>query len=236
MKSIGTVINNNLTGFQFLVEGPANTTVPVGTEVFCAANEGAMPLPGTFVEESGGFFSSVVQIDGRRYKIFNAPKSQGEFEGSWGKEGKDVAGARSVVDGRTNTKAMAEAGSAIAQKALASVINGKSDWYIPARDEMEPNYRHLKPGTDENLCGFRDGDNPSSLPPGLPYTETSPAQTTLEAYKADGPEAFEERYYHTSTQYSAYCAFVQDFSGGDQTSFTKVFDRPVRLVRRELID
>ncbi len=41
-----------------------------------------------------------------------------ELIGTWGKYGEDVAGAKSLSDGATNTRAMAEAGSDIAVKAL----------------------------------------------------------------------------------------------------------------------
>lgn len=41
-----------------------------------------------------------------------------ELVGTWGKYGEDFAGARSLSDGAANTRAMAEAGSDIAVKAL----------------------------------------------------------------------------------------------------------------------
>ncbi|WP_242209140.1 MULTISPECIES: hypothetical protein [unclassified Pseudomonas] len=41
-----------------------------------------------------------------------------ELIGTWGKYGDDVAGAKSLSDGAANTRAMAEAGSDIAVKAL----------------------------------------------------------------------------------------------------------------------
>ena len=41
-----------------------------------------------------------------------------ELIGTWGKYGEDIAGAKSLSDGAANTRAMAEAGSDIAVKAL----------------------------------------------------------------------------------------------------------------------
>ena len=41
-----------------------------------------------------------------------------ELVGMWGKYGEDIAGAKSLSDGAANTRAMAEAGSDIAVKAL----------------------------------------------------------------------------------------------------------------------
>jgi hypothetical protein len=86
---------------------------------------------------------------------------------------------------------MAEAGSPLAQWARGLDINGNTDWCIPARDVLELGYRHLKPTTYENSCSFRDGDNPSSIPAGYPYTEQLPAQTAAEAFREGGAEAFE---------------------------------------------
>lgn len=49
-----------------------------------------------------------------------------EFSGEWGKHGKKITGADSYSDGEANTRAMAEAGSVIAVKAL------ELDGFIPS--------------------------------------------------------------------------------------------------------
>lgn len=101
---------------------------------------------------------------------------------------------------------------------------------------QELQYRHLKPTTQQNYCWNRDGENPSSLPVGELYTEESPVQTTVEAFKAGGPEAFQPRWYWSSTQRSAGTAFSMTFGGGSQDFYSKYVELRVRPVRSVLID
>jgi hypothetical protein len=182
---------------------------------------------------AGGFYAGRFQIDGSEFALIVATNAQGETpEALWGKYGQDVAEARSCNDGLSNTQAMANAGSKIAQWALDLVINDHNDWYLPSRDELELCYRNLKPTEQENWASFRDGDNPSSLPAGYPYTEESPVQTTLPEFQDGGAEAFSDSWYLSSTQYSPYYAWVQYFGDGHQTSAHKDLARRARAVRR----
>jgi hypothetical protein len=194
----------------------------------------AIPAVGDFIE--AGYFAGVIQIDGRRFGVVVAPKAQGETKSTWGKYGEFLDSASHVADGPANTAAMADADSPAAKWVQNLDINDHKDWYVPSRDEIELIYRHLKPGTGENRCSFRDGDNPSSLPPGLPYTERDPMQTSVEIFRAGGAEAFEEAWYMTSSQSSAYIAFVQDFSDGSQSYDFKDNEWRVRAVRRFIIN
>ncbi|MGN7007221.1 DUF1566 domain-containing protein, partial [Neisseria sp. P0008.S004] len=88
--------------------------------------------------------------------------------------------------------AMKDAGNNAAEWALQLNIAGHTDWYLPSRDELELCYRNLKPTDENNWASFRDGDNPSSLPTGYPYTEQSPQQTSATAFQGGGSEAFAE--------------------------------------------
>ena len=178
----------------------------------------------------GGFYGGKIRIGIAIFAIVWAPKADGEIIGKWLDSYTDVPGATSCFDSMANTKAMAEAGSPIAQKALAANIGGHADWCIPARDVLEMGYRHLKPTTEENAV-YRYGDNPSSIPAGYPYTETSPAQTTIEAFQEGNAEAFEEAWYFSSTQYSEGNAWGQGFSTGTQNSSNKSSERRCRFVR-----
>ena len=188
-------------------------------------------------EAYGGGFVSGITVDletGKRYLNITAG-AEHELCGTWGKRGALIEGADSFIDGRANTEAMAAAGSELAQKVLGLNIGGFSDWAIPARDQQELQYRNLKPTTDANYCWGRDGDNPNSLPVGKLYTEESPAQTTVEAFKVGGPEAFQPRWYYSSTQRSAYYAFTMYFDDGHQYSHVKYYELHVRPVRSELL-
>ena len=192
-------------------------------------------LPAIGSALGGGWYTGVININGAPHALITASKCA-EIEGEWGCYGKTITGADSYADGLANTKAMAEAGSEIAQKVLAQTTSGFTDWAIPARDQQELQYRAFKPGDDENSCSFRDGDNPSSMPAGYPYTEQSPAQSSVDAFKIGGDEAFETSWYFASTQYAHYSdgyAWGQGFYYGLQDGLFKsgeYFVRPVRTL------
>ena len=188
-----------------------------------------------FIAAEGGYFAGRVRIGDSVFGVITSPKDGGEMTGPWHTAATDIEGARSYFDSRANTVAMAEAGSEIARQALATTINGHSDWVIPARDVLELLYRAHKPTTEANYT-WRSGDNPSSLPAGYPYTDTSPAQSSSEAFQASGQEAFTDSWYWSSTQRSARYAWYQYFGVGDQYGYLKSFEARVRLVRLIQLD
>jgi hypothetical protein len=179
-------------------------------------------LPPLLSELGGGFYMGLINFDGRPHALIRAPKADGHFAGAWldADHGK-LDGCSSVADGLANTRAMAAAGSELAQQVLALRIGGAEDWHIPARDQLEIMYRNAKPATHENWCSWRDGDNPNSIPPGQLYTEESPAQVANPLFQAGGAEAFDPMWYWSSTQSSALTAYVQDFLNGLQDNGTK---------------
>lgn len=186
--------------------------------------------PGTAF--AGGFYFGQINIDGQLYALVVSPKDSGQFIGKWSEHYDRIEGANSVADGFKNTLAMADAGSDIAKRALGLTINGQAVWYIPARDELEQIFRHLKPTTRENYCSWRDGENSNAVPATDVYTEELPEQTAVTAFQGDGAEAMDPRWYWTSTQVSAYSAAVQSFYDGLQLYFGKVDECRVRVVRR----
>lgn len=183
----------------------------------------------------GGFFFGLILVDGRQHAIIVAPKAEGEHKAApWNKAMKRIDGALSYNDSFANTKAMAEAGSAIAKWAREQRIGGFEDWCIPARDVLELMYRHGKPHADENATYYRSGENPSSVPVGYPYTEALPAQTEVEAFRTGGAEALDETGYWSSTQCEAGngYAWAQSFDNGGQDGCHKGGNScRVRLVR-----
>lgn len=187
---------------------------------------------GTPVE--GGFFAGYINTPEGRFGIAVAPKATGEFKGPLLPKYQDLPGARSYCDCRANTLALAAAGSAIAKRVLHldDGIGGCGDWALPSRDVLELLYRNLKPTTQANLTSFRDGDNPSSIPVGYPYTEELPTQTAAAAFRKGGPEAFEPTWYWSSTQYSESTAWIQNFSLGYQNASHKDSKVLARAVRR----
>lgn len=197
----------------------------------------SVALPAIGQPYGGGFVTGITRDPdtGKRYLNITAG-SEHELVGAWGKYGEKIEGADSFTDGRANTEAMAAAGSEIAQKVLALRIGGHDDWAIPARDQQELQYRNKKPTSETNYCWGRDGDNPNSIPVGKLYTEEFPAQTTVDAFKEGGTEAFQARTYWSSSQRSAYSAFYMHFGVGYQYNVDELNELRVRPVRSELID
>lgn len=185
----------------------------------------------------GGFVTGITRdpATGKRSLHITAG-AEHELVGKWGEYGEKIEGADSFTDSLANTQAMEAAGSELASKVLALSIGGYSDWAIPARDVQELQYRHFKPTTDENWANSRNGDNPNSEPVGLLYSEEDPVQTIHAAFQEGGTEAFRDTWYWSSSQRSAYGAFLMYFDDGGQTSLVKLNELRVRPVRSELID
>lgn len=183
----------------------------------------------------GGFFAGLINCDGSTVAIIVAPKETGITKLPWGEYGKDIA-ANSYNDGRANTIALAESDSALGHWAIALNINDFNDWYLPARDELEIIYRNLKPTEEENY-GYRSGENPSAIEPAnrYRYSEELPAQTSVADFQSGGPEAFEDAWHWSSTQYSALFAWIQHFGDGYQDNYGKDRALAARAVRRELV-
>ncbi|MED5493288.1 MAG: hypothetical protein VYD45_14370 [Pseudomonadota bacterium] len=196
-----------------------------------ASKAGDIPTtPGTSF--AGGFYAGCIQIAGDVYALIVSPRDTGEIhDAEWGEYGK-AAEAHSYCDGLANTRAMAAGGSELAKHILSLQIGEHSDWYLPSRDELELCYRNLKPTNTPNDCAYRDGDNPSSLPPGLPYNQVAPAQAAEPRFQAGNAEAFAADRYWTSTEQDRDAALQQEFSYGMQCDDIKHYPACARAVRR----
>lgn len=188
-------------------------------------------------EMEGGFFAGAYAIGDKPYGLIVSAKVVGDLKPSiWIKNYQDVPGARSLVDGLANTQAMAAAGSTLAQKILALEISGKKDWFLGALDENEIAYRNLKPTTDANSSWARSGINLSAIPPTWPYSHSAVpvVQTTVEAFRAGGDEAFEPVGYWTSTRHAGHSidAWGQYFNYGSQSYWFKSGELRARVFRR----
>lgn len=75
----------------------------------------AADLPERGQPLAGGIFVTRYWLNGQERALVLMSE---EFEGAWGEYGVEIKGAGSYSDGEANTRAMAEAGSAIATKAL----------------------------------------------------------------------------------------------------------------------
>jgi hypothetical protein len=110
-------------------------------------------------------------------------------------------------------------------------IGGYSDWYLPARYELDIAYENLKPTTTSNNTSW--GINPYSVPERtVNRTAGAPAQTSIAAFQTGGAEAFVAAIHWSSTESSATPAWVLTFNDGSQDDSSKSNDFYVRAFRK----
>jgi hypothetical protein len=202
-----------------------------------------------------------------RYRVVVAPKASGENASVTIKNANTAlpTACRTLNEGMLATQAMRDADTSTvypaAHWARALNIDGWTDWYIPARDELELCWRNLKPVTNNNYVtadrrtgqqysyanngAFGDtanthGTNNNSSPQGVAYTTTVPAQTAATAFITSGAETFgfTGDYYRTCTEYSDSFVWVQYWwstapGGQDYASKNAIYK--VRVVRRSIV-
>ena len=200
----------------------------------------------------GGYYAGKITDGGVGYYIIVAPQATGENTALAWKTTNDAgpSGVQTLTNGPASTLAMFNAGSTLYPAATYChnlSIGGFTDWYLPARDELEVVYRAFKPIATANNTGTRpatgfggdglvNGTNANSIPAGAAYTAGSPAQTAVAKYiTVSGTEAFTATDYWSSTEFSATFAWVQNFGNGTQYSNVKPDTKYVRAVRRLII-
>lgn len=153
----------------------------------------------------------------------------------WKTNTTSTAGATSTFDGRANTDAMIAAGIAnhpAAQFCTGLSIGGYTDWYMPAKFELSIAYFNLKTTTDTNNTSF--GINNYSVPiRAANYTLSVPGMTTASAFNSTGAERFSTGVQHWgSNETSANSGYLQRYSNGEESSFSKNTGLAVRAFRR----
>jgi hypothetical protein len=196
-----------------------------------AGNLGGLPKIGDAFE--GGFFAGLIShtADGvATHALIVAPRATGASGGGytitsnlqWKTSNTTTAGTTSLFDGAVNTAAMVTAGIAshpAAQFCVNLSIGGYSDWYLPARYELEIAYYHLKPN-DTNSTSW--GINNYSVPERTAnYTAGDPAQTSVTAFKDTGSEPFVTGVHWSSTEDSSTTAWRLNFNDGNQFDTSK---------------
>lgn len=182
----------------------------------------------------GGFYAGKINDGGTQYYLIVAPKSSGENSSKqWKTTNDTTSGTSSVIAGPTNSANMNNASHPAAQFCEGLTIGGYSDWYLPAKNELEVLYYFLKPTTTANNTSYGSNANAVSPQPiSTNYTAGSPAQTSATAFRSGGAEAFAADYYWSSTEYSATYAWTQNFNIGYQFNDFKTSSTYVRAVRR----
>jgi hypothetical protein len=184
----------------------------------------------------GGFYAGQISTTGNGVATHNlvvAPAASGDVARQWRVSLGSTPGTASVIDGPDNTANMDNSTHPAAQFCAGLVTGGYSDWYMPAKNELEVCYYNLKPGTTSNNTS--SGANTNAVPSrGSNYTTGTPAQTSASNFQTTGAEDFVETIYWTSTQNpsNSNYALVQYFSNGFQTISVKYNSWRVRAVRR----
>jgi hypothetical protein len=185
----------------------------------------------------GGFFAGQISVAGNGVASHNlviAPKSSGENSSKqWKTSNTSTANTSSVIDGPTNSANMNNASHPAAEFCEGLTIGSFSDWYMPAKNELEVCYYNLKPGTTNNDTG--SGTNTNAVPSrGSNYTTgpNVPGQTSATDFQTGNTEAFAANVYWSSTENSSTRAWIQVFTNGGQGDDIKDTSFYVRAVRR----
>lgn len=237
----GTITVSGLsasTSYTFTV----TATNAIGTGAASAAsNSITTPVtPPTVIGQAfgGGFYAGQISTAGTGvadYYLVVGPKATTESILKWKTSNTSTSGTSSVIDGPANSAAMNDASHPAAQFCEGLTVGGYTDWYMPAKNELEICYYNLKPTTTSNQTA--SGINANAVPARASnYTAGTPAQTSAADFVVTtGAEAFTTVVYNSylaSTQNSASDAWLQAFTTGAQNGTTKTDDNKVRAVRR----
>jgi hypothetical protein len=197
----------------------------------------------------GGYFAGYISHtadDNPTHALIVAPRATGATGTgytlttnlAWKTANTTTVGTTSDFDGAANTAAMVAAGIADHPAANFCVnlsIGGFSDWYFPARYELDIAYFNLKPSTEDNSTNW--GTNIYAIPRrDSNWTAAYPTQTNLTAWQATaGSQAFVADIHWSSTEAGASIAwrsFLNNGAQGSGVSISKPSGLRVRAFRR----
>jgi hypothetical protein len=194
----------------------------------------------------GGYFAGYIShtADGNpTHALIVAPKATGATGTGytlttnlqWKTANTTTAGTTSAFDGAANTAAMVTAGIAnhpAANFCVGLSIGGFTDWYLPARFELDIAYFNLKPNANANSASW--GSNSYAVPVRTSsYTSSYPPLTYVSAF-ASSSEGFSSLFHSSSTENNSTNPWCFDMFNGAQNSgsFLKDSLQRVRAFRR----
>ena len=207
---------------------------------FFGSSKSGVPAIGAAYQ--GGFFAGLISHTANSvatHLLIVAPAATGATgtgytlttNKQWKTANTTTAGTTSPFDGAANSANMNNASHPAAQFCENLSIGGYTDWYLPARYELDIAYENLKPTTDSNSTSW--GINAYSVPERtVNRTAGTPAQTSLAAFQTGGAEAFVADSHWSSTENSSTTAWSLDFTNGGQGGGTKTLSVRVRAFRK----
>jgi hypothetical protein len=203
------------------------------------ARVGSLVLPNIGEAFQGGFYVGLIShtADGvATHALIVAPKATGATgtgytittSKQW-QSTTSTTGATSPFDGAANTALMINSPAANFCTSLS--IDGYSDWYLPARFELDVAYYNLKPTTTSNnsVWGINDYSVPKRT---TNNTAGDPPQTSVSAFQNTNTEAFVTGNHWSSTESSATNAWILNFTSGTQSANLKTGANRVSAFRK----
>jgi hypothetical protein len=249
------IVSVPITDFDVLPFAPAVITgasvypAALAFEISAPAPEAGqlIVLPEIGAAFGGGFYAGLIShtADGvATHALIVAPAATGASGSGytitnnlqWKTSNTTTAGTTSDFDGAANTAAIITAGindHPAAKFCTELTIGGHTDWYLPARLEIDIAYENLKPGTSSNNTSW--GINDYSVPKRTANrTSGDPAQTSVAAFQDGEAEAFVADVHWSSTEFDDFGAWFSLFSNGSQivSAFGKTSSAWVRAFRK----
>lgn len=206
--------------------------------------QGVPTTIGQFI--GGGYYAGKISTTANgvaTHYLILAPKAN-EFLGKKWSTASVITGLTSNIDGPGNTTAMVALGTGYEAATYCGVtcnasggINGYTDWYMPAFNELETIFYFLKPTTDLNNIIY--GANANAVAPepiSTYYTTTAPAQTSASIFQTGGAQVLEPANdYWSSTDFTngpdawfGYTSDLAQYNGTKQAMW--IYTRPVRRI------